>query len=164
MDGKALVAYATKYGSTGEVAAEIARVLEERGVDVELARMKDVRGVEGYDFVVLGAPLYMTRLLREARGFLRKNKAALSEVPIALFALGPVGEDEGVEERARGQFERALAKTELDPIAVALFWGVIRPERMRFPFNRMPAGDWRDWDEIRRFAESLPVRALEPVT
>ena len=164
MVGKALVAYATRYGSTEEVAAEIARVLREDGAEVELACMRDVRGLDGYALVVLGAPLYMGRLLREARSFLKRNKVSLAAVPHAVFALGPVGDKEGVEDESRAQFERALAEVpELDPVAVALFWGVIRPERMRFPFNRMPAGDWRDWGEIHRFAESLPVRALEQV-
>jgi menaquinone-dependent protoporphyrinogen oxidase len=158
-----LVAYATKYGSTGEVAGEIARVLQEGGAVVELARMKDVRSLEGYDLVVLGAPLYMTRLLREARRFLKRHRAALASRRVAVFALGPVGDQEGAEEGARGQLERALAKLpEVEPVAVALFWGVIRPERMRFPFNRMPAGDWRDWEEIRRFAASLAARVFEP--
>lgn len=156
---RVLVAYATKYGSTGEVAAEVARVLEEGGADVALARMKDVRGVGGYDLVVLGAPLYMGRLLREGRAFLRRNRRTLEATRVAIFALGPVGDEEGVEEGARAQLERALAKgPALEPVAVALFGGVIRPERMRFPFNRMPAGDWRDWDEIRRFAASLAAR------
>jgi menaquinone-dependent protoporphyrinogen oxidase len=164
MQGKILVAFATKYGSTQEVAEEIACVLREDGTGVELSRMHDVCRVDGYALVVLGAPLYMGRLLREARSFLKRNKEALTRVPHAVFALGPVGEEEGVEDGARKQLERALAKApELDPVAVALFWGVIRPERMRFPYNRMPAGDWRDWDEIHRFAHSLQVRALEKV-
>ena len=39
---------------------------------------------------------------------------------------------------------------------------MIDREKLSFPFNRMPAGDHRDWDEIRSFALSLPIRS--PVT
>ena len=35
---------------------------------------------------------------------------------------------------------------------------MIDPEKLSFPFNHMPEGDHRDWDEIRSFALSLPIR------
>ena len=59
----------------------------------------------------------------------------------------------------RPQLEHALERyPELVPVATEIFGGVIVPEKMPFPFNRMPAGDHRDWDEMRRFAASLPVQ------
>jgi hypothetical protein len=43
---------------------------------------------------------------------------------------------------------------------VAVFGGAIDPARLRFPFNRMPASDARDWDAIRTWtAEIAPVVA-----
>ena len=57
-----LVAYATKHGSTQEVAEFIGTVLQEDGADLELCPAKWVRErIEGYDLVMLGAPLYSGR-------------------------------------------------------------------------------------------------------
>jgi hypothetical protein len=39
------------------------------------------------------------------------------------------------------------------PSLIAGFGGVVDPQSLRFPFNRLPAGDARDWEAIRRFAE-----------
>ncbi len=50
-----LVAYATKYGSTQEVAEAIAATLREKGCEVEVRPAGEVRELEGYSTVVLGA-------------------------------------------------------------------------------------------------------------
>ena len=44
---------------------------------------------------------------------------------------------------------------ELEPVATAVFGGVFDPSQLRFPFNRMPAADARDWDAIRAWADGL---------
>jgi hypothetical protein len=38
------------------------------------------------------------------------------------------------------------------PDAVAIFGGVVDPARFRFPLNRMPASDARDWSAIVAWA------------
>ena len=54
-----LVAFATKNGSTEEVAAAIAGGLRDSGCDVHLRCARDVtKPVAGWDLVVLGAPIY----------------------------------------------------------------------------------------------------------
>jgi hypothetical protein len=85
-----LVTYATKYGSTEEVAEAVAIAIREAGVDVETRSMRDVSTLDGYDGVVLGAALYMSRLHSDARRFLSTHSAALSSRPVALFTLGPI--------------------------------------------------------------------------
>jgi menaquinone-dependent protoporphyrinogen oxidase len=84
------VAYATRYGSTQEVAEAVGARLRERGLGADVRRARDVRSLEGFDAVVLGAPLYIGSLLREARRFLKRHQATLSQIPVALFLLGPV--------------------------------------------------------------------------
>jgi hypothetical protein len=44
---------------------------------------------------------------------------------------------------------------EVKPYAVAVFGGVIDPHSLRFPFNRFPASDARDWGAIRAWATEL---------
>ena len=50
---------------------------------------------------------------------------------------------------SRSQLDRALAATpQVKPDPVAIFGGVVDPAKLRFPFNRLPASDARDWDAI----------------
>jgi menaquinone-dependent protoporphyrinogen oxidase len=58
MSASILVAYATRYGSTQEVAEVVVATLRERGLAVDIQPMRQVRTLEGYRTVVLGAPLY----------------------------------------------------------------------------------------------------------
>ena len=65
----------------------------------------------------------------------------------------------------RGQLDHALANfPELRLATVAIFGGVVDPGKLRFPFNRMPASDARDWTAIRTWADtvanaSIPIAA-----
>jgi menaquinone-dependent protoporphyrinogen oxidase len=57
---------------------------------------------------------------------------------------------------SQSQLDHALAGVrEVTPVSIGLFGGVIDPARLRFPFNRMPASDARDWDAIRAWACDL---------
>jgi len=149
-----LIAYATKHGSTHEVAEAIAGWLAEAGVETHTLPASRVHGLDEYEAVVLGAPLYLGRWHGDARTFVRRHRRALAARPFAAFALGPV-EDNGEQwEGARAQLDKALAG--LSPVAVGLFGGAIVPETLHFPFSHLPAGDLRDWDEIERWASALP--------
>jgi menaquinone-dependent protoporphyrinogen oxidase len=167
MSKRLLVAYETKYGSTKEVAETIGAELRGRGLQVDIVKAGNVGTVEGYDAVVLGAPLYMGRW-RRTRPFLRRHRRALGERPFAVFALGPLGDDEKAFDGPAKQLRQALAKAHVTPAAVGLFGGVIDRSKLRFPFNRMPAGDWRDWDAIRAWSDEVarlvvPEGAPQPV-
>ena len=156
---RVLVAHASKYGSVEEVARYIGAVLRDGGASCDVVSARDAADLADYDLVVLGSGLYMGRMHREARRFLRRHREELAHVPFAVFAMGPLGNDAEEKEKVRPQLERGLSHyPDLDPVATEIFGGVIDPEKMPFPFNRMPAGDHRDWDEIRAFALSLPVR------
>ena len=151
-----LVAYATKYGSTQEVAEAIATTLREHGLEVEVRPAHEVRSLKGYDSVVLGAALYMGRWHADARHFLKRYRTVLSSLPVAIFALGPLNAAEKQWHDARAQLNQALAKDPwLTPVNVEMFGGVIDPAKLHFPFNHMPAGDARNWTAIRSFAEKV---------
>jgi menaquinone-dependent protoporphyrinogen oxidase len=152
-----LIAYATKHGSTHEVAEMIAGRLAEAGVETHTLPADRVRGLDEYSAVVLGAPLYMGRLHRDARAFLRRHQKALAERPLAVFALGPLNDEPEQWDGARKQLYGTLAHFPgVEPITVGLFGGAIVPETLHFPFSHMPAGDLRDWDAIQDWASRLP--------
>lgn len=151
-----LVTYATKYGSTREVAEAIAATLSAYGLQTEMRSAREVRSLDGYSAVVLGAALYIGRWHKDARRFLKRHRAALSRLPVAIFALGPLSTAEKEWQDARAQLDQTLATASwLAPVAVELFGGVINPAKLRFPFNHMPAGDARDWTAIRAWASEL---------
>lgn len=56
---KALVAYTTKSGSTGEVAQAIGEELQRNGVLVDVRLIREVQDVLAYDAVLVGGPMLM---------------------------------------------------------------------------------------------------------
>jgi menaquinone-dependent protoporphyrinogen oxidase len=154
--GRILVAYATKRGSTREVAEAVAATLHGQGLAVEVRPARDVSDLSGYDGVVLGGALYTGRLHRDAREFLARHRNTLAVKPAAVFAMGPRTATEKDLAQSRAQLDRALAAVpEVEPQAVAIFGGVLDPAKQRFPFSRMAASDARDWEAIRRWAEEV---------
>ncbi len=160
-----LVTYATKYGSTQEVAETIAASLRQQGIQVELLPVREVNTLSNYSEVVLGAAIYAGRWHKDARKFLRQHHATLVNLPVAIFALGPLSDDEKAWQGARAQLDQTLARFSwLTPIAVKMFGGVIDPSKLHFPFNHMPAGDKRDWEAIRTWANELGTSFSSPTT
>ena len=152
-----LIAYATKHGSTHEVAESVAAHFADIGVEAHTLPAQLVESIDEDQAVVLGAPLYMGRWHRDARAFLRRFRTELASKPLAAFALGPTADEPKQWEEARAQLYRALTHVPgVEPVTVGLFGGAIVPETLHFPFSRIPAGDLRDWDEIRDWTHRLP--------
>jgi menaquinone-dependent protoporphyrinogen oxidase len=151
-----LVAYATKHGSTREVAEKIAETLRECDREVECQPAGEVGALDDYEGVVLGGALYTGRWHRDAVRFLDRHRCAFASVQLAVFAVGPRTLDEKDVEASRAQLDNALAKVpDISPDLVAVFGGVVDPTTLHFPFNRMPASDARDWEAIRVWAEQV---------
>ena len=157
--GRVLVAHASKHGSTREVAERVAEVMRGAGLAVDVMPAADVGHLRGYDTIVLGGALYTGRLLKDARRFLVRHRDALSVRSVAVFAMGPKSLEPSEVAGSRAQLDRALAKVpEVEPTSVAIFGGVIDPAKLRFPFNRMPASDARDWHAIEAWASEIAAR------
>jgi menaquinone-dependent protoporphyrinogen oxidase len=151
-----LVAYASKHGSTTEVAEALGRALRGPDVDVDVVAVADVHDLEEYDAVVLGGSLYVGRWHRDAVRFLERHRKALVNVPLAVYALGPKTLAESEVAASRSQLESALSKLPaLEPVAVAIFGGVVDPTKLRFPLTRMAPSDARNWDEIAAWANEI---------
>lgn len=174
MAASILIVYATRYGSTREVADAVGARLRERGFLAEVRPAGEVRSLDGVSAVVLGSPLYIGSLLREARKFLERHRAALSQMPVAIFALGPISGGKELE-GSRTQLAAALAKLPwLQPAATEVFVGKYDPAQLRVPdsllaalpaspLHGLPAHDGRDWPAIRAWADTLPAALhLEP--
>lgn len=83
-----LVAYATMAGSTAEVAEAVAETISEEmagnDVQIKVLPLGEVQDLEGYDAVVVGAPMILG-WHRGALRFLKKNRRVLTQKPLALF-------------------------------------------------------------------------------
>jgi menaquinone-dependent protoporphyrinogen oxidase len=79
-----LVAYATMAGSTAEVAQVVSEEIARSGVQVDVLPLGEVKEIEAYDGVVVGGPMIMG-WHRAASGFLKKHRAALQRIPLAVF-------------------------------------------------------------------------------
>ena len=168
MSTSVLVGYATRYGSTQEVAEAVAATLREYGLAVDIQPMREVRTLAGYSAVVLGAPLFMFRWHKDALDFLSRHRKALTERPVAVFALGPTHDpyDEEEWQDSRAQLDKELEKYPwFRPLTLEIFGGKYDPTKLGFPINmfagKEPASDLRDWTAIRAWAAGLkPILAV----
>jgi menaquinone-dependent protoporphyrinogen oxidase len=78
--GKSLVVYASKYGSTKEIAEAVAE-----GLGADVASAGSQPDVTAYDLVVIGSPIYAGDYLRPVVEFVRATRGALSERKVAAF-------------------------------------------------------------------------------
>jgi menaquinone-dependent protoporphyrinogen oxidase len=170
METKVLVAYASTYGSTQEVAEVITARMRESGLTVDHQPMKKVKSLMGCGAIVLGAPLYLGQWHKDALNFLAQHREALIQRSLAIFALGPTSTDEEEWQSARSMLEKELAKFPwLTPIVVEMFGGKYNPAKLNIPhkliaslpaspLHGMPASDVRDWAAIRAWADNLSTQ------
>jgi len=83
---KILVTYASMAGSTAEVAQVIGEELTNRGYQVDVLPLSDVRNLQPYMAVVAGGPMIMG-WHRAALRFLKKHREAFKRIPLAVFVL-----------------------------------------------------------------------------
>lgn len=165
-----LVTYATRYGSTQEVAEAIAKRMDDLGIVVDLYPMRDIHTLDKYQAVVLGAPIYLGKWHRDAHRFVSIHWKSLSQCPVALFALGPIEPTPEQLESSQEQLHKDLTKYPwLDPAEKRVFVGKYDPSQLTFshhlisilpasPLKHLQTSDHRDWDAIRVWADTLPEK------
>ena len=159
-----LVAYATKTGTTEEIARAVAKSLKIAGHEPDLAGAGSVATLDGYDAVVIGGPMYFGRIEGQVAKFVRRHSGALARLPVAGFIVGlaPVSGDPAQIAGAEKVLAAALAP--VAPVSVAVFAGRLDPEKLSW-FQRWvtkkvksPVGDFRDWSGIAAWARELPAK------
>ena len=163
MATKVLVAYASKYGGTEEIAERIGAVLRGAGLTVEVRAARQVGDPNAYDAVVLGSGVYIGSWRRPAARLLKTHQETLAEMPVWLFSSGPTGEGEPAQLADGWRFPKGLQTVadEIAPRDIALFHGVLDRGELNFIERWMiknvdaPLGDFRDWDAITAWAASI---------
>jgi menaquinone-dependent protoporphyrinogen oxidase len=178
MKDRILVAYASRAGSTGEVAEAIGKVLADQSesngsvaVDVRLA--KDVTDLSPYRAVVVGSAIYMGQWMPEAVKFVERHRDALGQVPVACFTVCMMMKDDEEENRrlVTAYLNPEDQTLRIQPVDAGLFAGSIDYSKLSFLYRTIAKavskategvgeGDFRDWEAIRAWAAGLSPALL----
>jgi len=172
MDVQVLVAYATKYGATAEIAEKIGQVLRQAGLRTDVLPTDGVSDLNPYKAVVLGSAVYIGKWRKEAVKFLQANEKMLAERQVWLFSSGPTGEGDPVELGKGWHFPEALQPIadRIQPHDIAVFHGALNIKKLNFIEKWMiknvkaPLGDFRDWDAITSWATAIADVLKEAVS
>ena len=161
MDTKVLVTYATKCGSTSEVAQRIAEVLCEGGITADVRPVKDVTSLEGYQAVVIGSAIRMGAWLPEATKFVQTHQTALIHMPTAYFFLGAFIRNRTPETQAQADAYLTPVRAFVEPVRIGQFAGKMDFKKLSWIDRQITKmvkgveGDFRDWDAITAWAADL---------
>ena len=170
MEKKVLVAYASKYGSTGGVADAIGKELCGRGMAADVALIRNAVNVGSYHGVVIGSAIYMGKWLPEAVDFLKTNRDILRRVPVAFFLSCMTMCKPTDQNRAKvlTYMDPVLeAVPEIKPVGIGTFAGALDYSNLSWMTKQImkskgsPEGDFRDWNAIRAWAREQVYAKLK---
>lgn len=156
---RVLVAAASRYGATTEIAEAIARGLNERGLEAEAVPAGDVRAVAGYDALVIGSAVYYGHWLDAAQA-VAHDHAADPGRPVWLFSSGPLGQPGHLLPEGDAVDVAGLVET-THAVEHRTFAGRLDRSRLKLREKAIvsalhaPEGDFRDWDAIDAFAAAI---------
>ena len=162
---RVLVAVASKYGATREIAEAIGRGLEAHSLAAEVRDVTDARDLAGAEVVVLGSAVYAGRWLEGARSFVDEHEAELAVRPTWLFSSGPIGDPPRPAAEEAVHIEEILERTNAREHRV--FAGKLDRTKLSFGERaiafafRAEVGDFRDWDAIAAWTDEIAT-ALAP--
>lgn len=163
MTDSILIAYATKYGATAEIAQRIGEVLKQAGLTAEVLPADQVKDVANYRAVVLGSAVYAGSWRKEAADLLTGRERQLLERPVWLFSSGPTGEGDPSQIMKGWRFPEALQPVadRIQPRDIVFFHGFINMKKLNMAEKlivkgiKAPIGDFRDWRAVTAWAESI---------
>jgi menaquinone-dependent protoporphyrinogen oxidase len=149
-----LVAFASRHGSTEEIARAIGDELTAAGITVDVRPVGDVDSLDGYDATIIGSAVYVGRWLADARQFVEHRIVDLCRRPVWLFSSGPVDDSVNPADVPPVRSVEAVARR-IGARGHATFGGRVGPE-MNGPMERwVLRGDWRDFGAIRLWARAI---------
>lgn len=163
---KVLVAVGSKYGATREVGSAIAEVLREQGFETDFADACDVaNAIRFYDAAIIGSAVYGGLWRKDASALVRDNAQTLRARDTWLFSVGMTQ----VTKPDQPLDEAEELATECGAIEHKRFGGRILFDKLNIGEKALikainpPPGDFRDFEEIREWAETVALRLQEDV-
>jgi menaquinone-dependent protoporphyrinogen oxidase len=163
MAKKVLVAYASKYGSTREIAEKIGQVITQSGLEAEVLAAEKVKDIAAYQAVVLGSAAYIGNWRKEAITFIRKFDDELEQLPTWIFSSGPLGTGDALQEMKGWKYPASIDPVieRIKPRGITVFHGTVNLKKLSFMErwmmkNMKEAGhDARRWDLIEKWAKEI---------
>jgi len=160
MNNKVLITYATKHGSTEEIAYRIGDVISNHGFDTDVLNVLNVKDISAYHTVVLGSAVYIGQWRKSSARFLKENETELAKKRVWLFSTGPTGDGDPEELMKGWKFPEGLQAIadKIQPIDVKVFHGVLDKaklntlEKMTIKMVKAPMGDFRKWSDVENWA------------
>lgn len=163
-----LVAYASAYGSTAEIAQYIGGVLEDRGYNVSVQNVNNIQNITPYNQFILGSAVHHGLWLREMTGFVQRHRDILYHKSVYVWlTCMRVLEEDGYDHVLNHYFRPELMRNvpvkgitafagrlDLKEIDWSQRWtlglqydGAKTPENLR--------GDYRDWKAISTWVQQI---------
>ncbi|MGD0751955.1 MAG: flavodoxin domain-containing protein [Anaerolineales bacterium] len=170
MSNNILVTYASQAGSTAGVAEAIGRTLSEGGSQVDVVPMRNVNDLSTYQAVVAGSAIHGQKWFPEAMQFMHEHQSELSSKPFAAFMVCITLSMANADQYREGLKAWMSPVRELvRPVSEGYFAGALDFSKLPFSFNVLAMrlvvlsgtwkeGDFRNWNAIRAWAESLLPR------
>ena len=159
---RVLIAFGSKRGGTAGLADMIGDALREAGFETVVSPASGIYDLTEFDAVIVASALYANRWHRDARRFVRRNTAALRQLPVRLVSSGPLDDSAEHQDIAPTKQVAKLANR-IGARGHVTFGGRLSRNSTGYPASAMAkthAGDWRDQAHIRSWVESL-VAALK---
>jgi len=169
MKNKVLIVYASRAGSTGEVAKALGQTLSEAGATVDVRSVSDENDLNQHQAVIVGSAIRMGRWLPEAVDFVKKHRDELSRIPTAYFVVCSTMKDDTPENRRKvlAYLDPVRkAAPNIEPVDIGLFAGVVDFSKLSFMDKSMlkmkgaPEGDFRNWAAIKKWATDVTPMLL----
>lgn len=154
---RVLVAYATRHGSTAEIAEAIGLALGEQGITAEVRDAGTVRDVAGYDALIVGSAVYAGRWRGEAVALLERIAREPARHAVWVFQSGPLSSAPEEAEQPLPVNVQLLVER-LGVRGVVTFGGALLPGTpgiFEWLMLRGGGGDYRDWAEIGEWAHAV---------
>lgn len=160
MSKRILVTYASKRGSTGEVASTIGKTIAQTGARVDVLPIKKITDLSVYQAVFIGSAIRVAKWLPEASNFVSEQRTVLERIPTAYFTVCATLFEDTPAKRTQASGFLEPVRAVLPPAAEGYFAGKVDPKTLSFIENTMlksrgvPQGDFRDWNKIAEWAQS----------
>lgn len=159
MSLRILITVASKHGSTEEIGDSIAQTLLEKGFLVDVLPLQEASEFSLYDGVIVGSAIYAGNWMKTAHTFITNNAEELASRPVWLFSSGPIGTHPEPEHQEIMHMNEYMQRTKC--VEHRIFSGSISADKLSLAEKlvvralKVDYGDYRDWDEITKWARSI---------
>jgi menaquinone-dependent protoporphyrinogen oxidase len=157
-----LVVYGSKHGSTRDIAEKIAEELKSQKLKVDITTTDMGADISKYQAVIIGSGIYAGNWLSKAKKFIDANSEELTKTKVWLFSVGPLGDP------LKPEPGKAVSSDLIKDLSVKsgasehkLLAGSLYKKNLNFGEKliikafKTPEGDYRNWDEIKIWADSI---------